>query len=75
MNSVLKKPPNDNVSTICRETNQIFTIDQAKEILKKEFEVTFDTGFEKTEISIYELELIKKLLKDRYHNDNWNYLR
>jgi lipoate-protein ligase A len=75
MNNVLKKPTNYNVSTICRETNKIFKIDQAKEILKKEFEVTFNTEFEKTELSIYELKLIKKLLKDRYHNDNWNYLR
>ena len=75
MNNVLKQPKNDYVSTICRETNQMLTIDNVKEILKKEFEETFDTGFEKTELSTYETDLIKKLLKERYHNDTWNYMR
>jgi lipoate-protein ligase A len=75
MNNVLRQSKNDYVSTICRETNQILPIDNIKEILKKEFEETFDTGFEKTELSNYEAELIKKLLKERYLNDIWNYMR
>ncbi len=75
MNKVLKKSKQTHVSTICRETNQILSINNVKEALKKEFEETFDTDFEKTELSTYETDLIKKLLKKRYHNNTWNYMR
>ena len=75
MNKVLKQSKQIYVSTICRETNQILSMNNVKEVLKKEFEETFDTDFEKTHLSTYETDLIKTLLKKRYHNDTWNYMR
>ena len=75
MNRVLKQSKQTYVSTIHREINQILFINDIKETLKKEFEETFDTDFEKTRLSTYETDLIKKLLKKRYHNDTWNYMR
>ena len=75
MNKVLKQSKQTYVSTIRSETNQILSMNDAKEVLKKEFEETFDTDFNKTHLSTYETELIKKLLKKRYHNDTWNYMR
>lgn len=75
MNKVLKQPKQTYVSTICRETNHILTMNDVKESLKKEFEDTFDTDIKKTELSTYETDLIKKLLKKRYCNDAWNYMR
>ncbi len=50
-------------------------MNDVKKALKKEFEETFDTCIEKTELSTYETDLIKKLLKERYCNDAWNYMR
>lgn len=75
MNKVLKQSKQAYVSTIHREINQILSINDVKDTLKKEFEETFDTDFEKTHLSTYETDLIKKLLKERYHNDTWNYMR
>jgi len=75
MNKVLKQPKQSYVSTIRRETNYTLSINDVKEILKKEFEGNFDTCFEKTELSLYETNLINKLLKEQYCNDAWNYMR
>ena len=75
MNKVLKQQRQTYVSTIFRETNQILSMNDVKEALKKEFEETFNTEIEKTNLSTYETELIKKLLKERYRNDAWNYMR
>jgi len=75
MNKVLKQSKQRYVSTIRSETNQILSMNDVKEALKKEFEEMFDTDFNKTHLSTYETDLIKKLLKKRCHNDTWNYMR
>jgi len=75
MNKVLKQSKQGYVSTIYRETKKNISFTMLKNFLKKEFEVTFDTGFEKTDITEYEENLVEKLLDERYHNDSWNYMR
>ena len=75
MNKVLKKIKKGYVSTIYRETKKNISFNELKNVFKKEFEVTFNTGFEKTDISTYEKGLVNRLLNERYHNDSWNYMR
>ncbi|UCD14028.1 MAG: lipoate--protein ligase family protein [Thermoplasmatales archaeon] len=75
MNTVLKKPRNVMVSTIRREMGFAPSMKEIKEELRKEFEMYFDINFEKTRFSTYENDLIDKLLKERYLNDKWNFMR
>jgi len=69
------KNPKQNVTTIRKETGQIISLGDIKNELKKEFEGYFNTSMEKTTFSKYEKKLIKKLLKNRYNNDKWNFMR
>ena len=75
MKKVLKNSKNFNVSTICNETGFLPSIDTIKEELKKNFETFFDFSFEKSTFSNYENSLIDTLLKVRYLNDAWNFIR
>ena len=74
MNSVLKQPKS-NVSTIQREIGFTPPLNEIKGLLKKEFEVYFDTTIEKTMFSKLEKNLISKVLEERYYNDAWNFMR
>jgi lipoate-protein ligase A len=73
MNILLKKFKN--VSTIRREIGYSPFIKDIKDELKKEFEIYFNTNFKKTTFSSYESNLIDKLLRERYLNDAWNFMR
>lgn len=75
MNTVLKEPKNAKVSTIRREIGYAPFMGDIKEGLKKEFEMYFDINIEKTMFSTYENNLIDKLMKERYLNDAWNFMR
>lgn len=75
MNTVLKEHKNAKVSTISREIGYAPFIEDIKEGLKKEFEMYFDVNIEKTMFSTYENNLIDKLMKERYLNDAWNFMR
>ncbi len=75
MNTVLKKPKNTKVSTVRREIGYAPFMKDIKEGLKKEFEMYFNINIEKTTFSAYENNLIDKLLKERYLNDTWNFMR
>ncbi|MFW6119986.1 MAG: lipoate--protein ligase family protein [Petrotogales bacterium] len=75
MKKVLKEPKKVRVSTICREIGYMPSIKDIKEELKKEFEMCFNIHFEKTVFSTYENNLIEKLLKERYLNNAWNFMR
>lgn len=75
MNIVLKKSKNAKVSTICKEIGYTPSMRDIKEELKKEFEMYFDINIEKTTFSTYENNLIDKLLRERYLNYAWNFMR
>lgn len=75
MKKVIKIPKNSLVSTICKEIFSKTSIDDIKEELKKEFEIYFNDKFENTTFSLYENNLIDKLLKEKYLNDAWNFKR
>ncbi|UCF11755.1 MAG: lipoate--protein ligase family protein [Thermoplasmatales archaeon] len=75
MNTVLKKPKNEKVSTISKEIGNAPSMRDIKEGLIKEFEMYFNTIIEKTTFSTYENNLIDKLLKERYLNNAWNFMR
>ena len=75
MGKVLKSSKNVKVSTIRREMGLTPSMKDIKEELKKEFELYFDTKIEKTKFTTYENYLIDKLLKERYQNDSWNFMR
>jgi lipoate-protein ligase A len=76
MIKVLKQVENTKgVSTISREIGYSPSIGDVKEGLIKEFETYFDTTFEKTMFSPYEKFLTERLLRERYLNDRWNFMR
>jgi lipoate-protein ligase A len=75
MKRVLKKSNNFNVSTIRNEIGFLLSLDTIKEELKKNFETFFDFNFKKSTFSNCEKHLIDKLLKERYLNDAWNFIR
>ncbi len=75
MYTVLKKSKNSKASTICKEIGYAPSMRDIKEGLKKEFEMYFGINIEKTSFSTYENSLIDKLMKERYLNDAWNFMR
>jgi len=75
MKKVLKRSKNNKVSTIYKEIGYLPSIENIKEELKKNFEKYYDINFEKSTLSNYENNLIDKLLKERYLNNSWNFIR
>jgi len=75
MHKVLKQSNSSYVSSIKKETKATLSVLNIKETMKKEFEDIFDTEIVTTPLSSYEIRLIEKLLKERYGNDAWNYVR
>jgi len=75
MQKVLKKKIKKDVSTIYNETNNTLYVNEFKEMLKKEFELSFDTVFYKSNLTDEELKLVNELLEKRYCNDDWNFRR
>ena len=75
MNLVLKKNTNFKVSTIYREMGFLPDIKETKEIIKKEFEIYFENNFKKKTFTSYENNLIDKLMKEKYLNNQWNFIR
>jgi lipoate-protein ligase A len=75
MKKVLRCNTSDKVTTISNELSNPPDFNEIKTQIKKEFEYYFDTGFEESELTKYEEDLIEKLMKQRYLNESWNYAR
>lgn len=75
MKKVLRQSSNVKVSTIRREIGYAPLMNDIKEALKKEFERYFDTSMETSRFTIYENNLIEQLLKEKYNDDIWNFMR
>jgi len=75
MNKILKKNTDLKVSTIFREMGFLPDIKDIKESIKNEFEIYFKNRFKKTKLTSYENNLIGKLMKEKYLNNQWNFKR
>lgn len=75
MKSVLKNNKTNNVSTIFKEQKSLPDITKLKNTIKREFESYFQSEFTLSKFSSYEEEMIRKLIENRYKNDNWNLMR
>jgi len=75
LNTVLKVPSNNKVTTIQSECSDVPSINELKETLKNEFEKEFGDTLEKKPFTRYETQVIEKLLTEKYRNDTWNFMR
>ena len=75
MKKVLRKPKAVEVSTISREIGYAPSMKDIKEGLKHVLKMDFDINLKKTAFSTYENNLIDKLMKEKYLNDAWNFMR
>ena len=75
MSDVLKATPKTPATTLTKELNYTPDISTMKTAFAKGFQGLFDTTFKKGTLTSYEKQLITTLLKARYHNDQWNFMR
>jgi lipoate-protein ligase A len=75
MNKVLKNKNHDKISSIKQEMSFIPPVLEIKNNILDELKKDSNQSIIESEFSVYEKKIIKKLLKEKYHNRNWNFLR
>ncbi|MEA2037217.1 MAG: biotin/lipoate A/B protein ligase family protein [Nanoarchaeota archaeon] len=74
-NEKLIKTVKDRMTSINNELNKRITYDGVKKAMIEGFEEALDIEFEESELTEEELEMAKKLEKNKYSQDKWNYTR
>ena len=69
------KKVEDRVTSLKNELGRDIGKEEVMKALVKGFEDNFSVKFVNTKISAEELELAKKLYKDKYSSQKWNYWR
>jgi lipoate---protein ligase len=69
------KSVEERVTSIQKEIGHEIRIEKLSEMIRKGFEDVFNVEFEESELTEYELQIAEKLFREKYSQNEWNYLR